>query len=362
MKHSIFLTVPEGRTWKEQLRLVHENLPRTTGFSMAAEGVIPQYPNPPETFYAEWDAEISKLGLQPVMMVEYIDKMQFRDHVMTLDEVVEHIQMDLHLAKRLGFGAVRLMHDLPMEAVLKALPTAEELDVCLVNEISHPATILPQKGRRGLECANYLAVIAKTGTRHLKLTVDTALFHDSINDHQLEELVSEWMKLPEKDTKIACQRIKRAFKELSLPEFEAFVWREYAPIIWNLEMFYRVFGVRSVNMPGGNVFGGDAKPEDIYSIYPHMHSLQLTYHKLFPHPVLEGVCHEPAIPYERIVEILKGTLFDGYLISSVYAGHPGGGRETRLIPEDEFVEVNRLQEMIDAFAAQDEGTVRVIGG
>ncbi len=356
-KRSIFLTCPVDRTWQQQLSKIHEALPEISGVAVNGEGFIPQYPYPPESFYREWVKVTNGCGMQPTFMIQFIDKLLYRDHVMTHGEIVSYIKRDIDIAKRMNFLGIRMMHDLPMETIVDALPYAEQMDILLIMDIIRPATIKPEKGRNGLETADLLAIIKKKQTKHLVFNIDSTLFHDQINDIQILDPLMKEMNMDAQTAQKECERIKTVFREQSLSEFETFCKTHYPPLTKNRELFFRIFGIRCVNMPNGSVFGGDAHPEDLYDVAPYIFSVGFSFYKLIPHPGIPGLYYEPAIPYERILEILRGILFGGYLGTAVQPGMPSMNRLPYLAKPNEFDEAQKLHDFITYHERKPSDTV-----
>ena len=133
-------------TWKDELREVATNLRGADGIEIISECTIPHYPMPPESFFYEWNNEMARWGLTAVTMDTYVDTLQFRNHVLTVEECAERLKYDLRLAKKMGFRNMRLCHNVPMASVRLALPLAEELDIRMTNEVHAPSPIKPKRG------------------------------------------------------------------------------------------------------------------------------------------------------------------------------------------------------------------------
>lgn len=309
----IALRVTRTRSWKEQLKSIKENMPDVMGVSITAENLVPAYPCPPGSFIADWRSELARYGFKAVTYAQNIDKHQFRDHLITVEEMIERIHIDIDLAVAMGFQNIKIMHDLPMEAVERSIPYAEMKNIRMVDDIQRPGSILPQRGRKGLACANYLQMIRRTGTNNFSMSFDLGLFHTGINDFTIIEALRRANPDISKETaEEYCKLAKEAFYRMGKGyEFEDYCAQYFGSGVKNREMFYRNFGVRCVNMPGENVMGGDCQPEDLYYAAPYIANLTPTYYHFYPLEGAEGVWYEPAIDYERIVEVLDGIGYDG---------------------------------------------------
>ena len=154
------------------------------------------------------------------------------------------------------------------------------------------------------------------------MSFDMGLFHTGINDHTvMESLRRSNPDISQEKAEEYCRAAKEAFYRLGKGyEFEDFCRPMFGASVNNREMFYRNFGVRCVNMPGENVMGGDCQPEDLYYAAPYVANFSPTYYHFEPLEGVEGVYYEPAIDYERIVEVLDGIGYDGTFTGSTREG------------------------------------------
>jgi hypothetical protein len=156
-------------TLEDQVREVGTNLGGADGIELIDEMSL-RYPDPGEDFVRQWFTWMETYGTRPVAMDVGMDVLQFRDHVMSLEECADRLRSDLRLAKRLGFQNVRVLSTTPIEVMLSALPLAEELDIPLGKEIHQPMPL------DGPQVTEILEAIDKTGTRHLGIVPDFGIF------------------------------------------------------------------------------------------------------------------------------------------------------------------------------------------
>jgi hypothetical protein len=117
-----------------QIREVAENLDGADGVEIIDEMSL-HYPDPGDDFVRRWFGWMDRYGTVPVTMDVGMDVLQYRDHVMTVDECAERLRHDIRLAKRLGFRNIKCLSVVPLEIMVAALPLAEELDIRLGKEI-----------------------------------------------------------------------------------------------------------------------------------------------------------------------------------------------------------------------------------
>jgi sugar phosphate isomerase/epimerase len=167
-----------------QIREVSENLGGADGIEIVDEMSL-RYPDPGEEFVGQWFGWMEKYGTVPVTMDVCMDVLQFRDHVMSIEECGQRLVRDLHLARRLGFANVRVLSTTPLDVMLYALPTAEDLDIRLGKEIHQP---MPLEGQQVAEIVEH---VQKTGTHHLGLVPDFGIFQVRPSEVLLEWFVRQ---------------------------------------------------------------------------------------------------------------------------------------------------------------------------
>jgi hypothetical protein len=152
-----------------QIREIGEHLEGTDGVEIIDEMSL-RYPDPGAEFIRQWHGWMERYGTVPVTMDVGMDVLQFRDHVMSIEECAERLRHDIRLAKSLGFSNVRTLSVAPLEVITAALPLAESLDIRLGREIHQPMTL---EGRQVQEIVDY---VDSTGTVHLGIVPDFGIF------------------------------------------------------------------------------------------------------------------------------------------------------------------------------------------
>lgn len=320
-------------TWKDMLREVALNLGGATGIEIISEATIPRYPMPPESFYFEWNNEMARWGLTAVTMDTYLDTLQFRDHVMTYAEAAEHIKYDLRIAKKMGFQNIRLVHNVPFEAIEMALPLAEELNVRITNEIHAPASIRPKLGTIfgwGTRAAEDIAFIQRTGTKHYGLQPDFGIFQHRPSRIQFTYLLRDYLSADEAEK--AADEGLALWDEGGKRAMDDYMSEKY-PKIYEDE-FYSFFASEM-----------SAKLEDLYSIAPYIFCIHGKFYQMTEIPGKPGQYEEASIAYAEAIDILKKIGYDGY-IDSEYEGQ----RSSQDMGDDNLVseveEVRRHHEMM----------------
>ena len=166
-----------------------------TGIEILSEGNIRRYPEPSAEWVDSWHRLLSNYGLTATNYGSWVDTDLWRDRSLTAEEAAAQIQLDLRLAKRLGFTSVRPKfgvtsweldpHPVWEGAVTRSLDLAAELDVVICPEI-HAPTPINHPVTQG-----YLDLIERTGTDHFKLLIDTGIFQTSPVDENPEGIGAE---------------------------------------------------------------------------------------------------------------------------------------------------------------------------
>jgi len=291
--------------WKGQLREVATNLHGADGIEIISECTIPRYPMPPESFIFEWNNEMARLGLNAVTMDTYMDTLQFRDHVLTIEECAERLKYDLRLASKLGFKIMRLCHNIPMRAVQLALPLAEKLDVVLTNEIHNPSPIKPMRGvLYGETVARDVAFIQMTGTKHYGLQPDMGIFQNKPSRVTIAYYLRSTVKA--EDSVAAADEILAARDEMDEEAFMEWLRKGYPQIAGNF-------------LGKALVRGLSADPLDLYDIMPYIKCIHGKFYEMTEIPGHPGQYEDRSILYPEVIAILNDCCYDGY-INTEYEG------------------------------------------
>ena len=165
-----------------------------TGIEILGEGNLPKYPSPDAAWIDSWHGLVEKYGLTPTNFGSWVDTTRFYGRALTAEEGAEQLQLDLRLAKELGFTSVRPKfgvvswdldpHPIWEEVVTRSLDLAAELDVVICPEIHSPTPI------KHPVTQSYVDFIEKTGTEHFKLLIDTGIFQTAVVREAAEQIDS----------------------------------------------------------------------------------------------------------------------------------------------------------------------------
>jgi sugar phosphate isomerase/epimerase len=244
-----------------------------TGIEILGEGNIPSYPSPDAAWIDHWHGLVDSYKLTPTNFGSWVDTTRFYGRDLTAEEGADQLQLDLRLAKELGFTSVRPKfgvtsweldpHPIWEQVVEQSLDLAAELDVVICPEIHSPTPI------KHPVTQHYLDFIDKTGTDHFKLLIDTGIFQTAAVLENAESLGTD--------------------DEEDIP----------APL-------------RPLRVP----------MTDLAEVLPHTYFIQAKFFEI------DDDLHDLHVPWPDIVKTLEDAGWSGYL-SSEYEGRrePGRGRD-----------------------------------
>jgi len=263
------------------------------GVELLPEQMVPDYPNPSQSWVDQWFNWLDKYHLKPVCLDTFVDNTWGGHRVMSLDESVETLVMQMKMCNRLGFKMMRPTtgHDAAPEMMLKAIPYAEKYEVKIAFELHTPVTL----GSKFID--NYLGLIEKTGTRHFGFTLDLGLFCTRVprivSDYHLRHGASEEVvryAIEAFANRADAQTVDAEVKKMSTKEIDHM-----------MAMFAYRYG------PATN------DPRDLPYIIPHIFNIHGKFYEMTEE------MREYSVPYETILPILMEHGCAAY-INSEYEG------------------------------------------
>jgi hypothetical protein len=343
-----------------QIREVATGLEGADGIEIIDEMSL-RYPNPGEAFVEKWFGWMERYGTVPVTMDVSMDVLQFRDHVMGIEECAERLRHDLLLAKMLGFRNVRVLSTTPLAVVVAALPTAEKLDIRLGKELHQPMTL------EGPQVTEILEFVERSGTKHLGIVPDFGIFQTRPSEALLGWLERRGAK-PE-----ACaasvelaellQRGEGPFNALDMSLHTAGNLRSGFNRYLNTgdctpELESAFSGVKHFTderVPQAEHFDytvvvealmlSRTNPDTLRQIAGHVISVHAKFYNMTPVPGRPSEFQDIAIDYASGINALKQGGYQGYL-NSEYEGQRFWQDRLRENMMDEVDQVRRHQEML----------------
>jgi hypothetical protein len=343
-----------------QIREVGENLPGADGIEIVDEMSL-RYPDPGEEFVAKWFGWMDRYGTVPVTMDVSFDVLQFRDHVMSYDEVAERLMRDLRLAKRLGFRNVRVLSTCPIEVMIAVLPLAESLDIRIGKEVHQPMAL------EGQQVSEILDYVEKTGTQHMGIVPDFGIFGFRPSEVLLAQYERKGAKPEASAASVELAALLRSgdgpfdLADVALQTagnlrvaFKRFlVSDECTPELRKAFEAMKQFAVERVPNPSEldyivvseAIMLSNTSTETLRQIAKHVTGVHGKFNYMSEIAGRPGQYQDIAIDYDGAIAALKNGGFDGY-INSEYEGQRYFQDRTRADMMSEVDQVRRHHEML----------------
>lgn len=109
-----------------------------TGIETLGEQMMPGFPNLPESFYATYAGWMEKYGTVSVAHDLFLDTKKFKGRMMTPDEMVASLRIDIDHTAKLGATSIRVIVNTPPDMVEAVAGYARDKGVKLGVEIHAP--------------------------------------------------------------------------------------------------------------------------------------------------------------------------------------------------------------------------------
>jgi sugar phosphate isomerase/epimerase len=347
----------------DQIREV-ASIPGADGIEIIDEMSL-RYPDPGAAFVDHWFAMMEANGTVPVAMDVGMDVLQFRDHVMTIEENAERLRSDIRLAKRLGFSVVRVLSTTPLTVLEGALDVAEELDIRLGKEVHQPMRL------EGPQVTEVLELAARRGTGHLGIVPDLGIFQYRPSEALLGSFERKGAQPAAGEAAIALSKVIRkgeAPRHFDVStytagnirsDFRRYLTKGDAPA--EIEAAFRgirdftderVKDAREVDylVVAEALTFSNTSEDTLREISPHVVCVHGKFYEMSAIPGRDGQYQDISIDYEAAVRGLKAGGYDGY-INSEYEGQRYYQDRTRAELMSEVEQVRRHQEMLGRLLA-----------
>ena len=111
------------------------------GIEILGDQMIRGYPNIPDEFVRQWHSWMDKYGVEPACLDNFLDWNKYKGRVMTEDEQVESMTLDILNARKLGIPIIRVIHDVKPSILERLAPAAEKYKVKLALEVHAPSDL-----------------------------------------------------------------------------------------------------------------------------------------------------------------------------------------------------------------------------
>jgi sugar phosphate isomerase/epimerase len=339
----------------QQIREVREGL-GTDGIEIISQQAIPGYPFPSDQFTGKWHEVMARYGMTAVAYDAHLDVLQFRDHVMDLDEAADRLKRDIRIAHRLGFGIVRTHSSHGWDVHMRALPLAEELGIRLAKEIHAPMSLT------GPDVTEIIEYCEKTGTASLGLVPDFGIFQTRINQPTADWYVRNGCKRETVDfaqslcdNRVVDQLDPAARSFESHQHFVAYVLQGTAPPNHLAKGISEYVALCKASVPDPTPLDWDllgwplrmpqSTGEELQAVAGYVFSCHGKFYDMTEIPGRPGEYEDKAVDYETAVAALKRGGFTGY-INSENEGQRHYHDLDREFYQDEVEQARRHHEML----------------
>jgi hypothetical protein len=342
----------------DQLREV-ASIPGAKGIEIVDEMSL-RYPDPGGAFVDHWFQMIEAGGLVPVAMDVGMDVLQFRDHVMTIEECAERLRADIRLAEQLGFSVVRVLSTTPLDVIIGALAEAERCEIRLGKEVHQPMSL------EGPQVAEILDFAAKHGTDRIGIVPDLGIFQHRPSEALLGNFQRKGAQAEACESAIALSAAIRqgnAPKELDVSlqtagnirsDFRRFLTSgEASAEVLPAFRAVKAFADAEVKAPkevdylvvSEALTFSRTTEEMLQQVTPHVVCVHGKFYEMSAVPGQPGQFQDISIDYDAAIRGLKAGGYDGY-VNSEYEGQRYYQDRTRADLMSEVEQVRWHQEML----------------
>ena len=266
------------------------------GYEIVASQMIPSYPYVSDEFIEFVEMCREKYGIGPISYGANMDRGMLKERDLTEDEMVARAITDIVSASRLGCTVMREQFLISPQGLARIAPYAEAYNVRVGIEIHNPdSPITPVM-------LEYLDVIEKSGSKYIGFIPDFGCFATAPNYPMWEKALAAGATT-EQLNRMAQLRYD------DVPMNEAMEIMEE-----DLNACPALRGTLS-GMYGFVQFKKDieAELEGLKRIMPYCFEMHGKFH------YVDENLHEPAIPYERVIPVVKEAGFEGYIVTEYEA-------------------------------------------
>jgi sugar phosphate isomerase/epimerase len=288
------------------------------GIEIVSEMMLPGFPKYGPEVYSQWHGMMERYGTTPTCHDMFYDSKRFKGQLMSDDEAVESLSIDLRHAKKLGCFCIRVLVLTPIAVMERCIPLAEVLGVKMLLEIHSPWHLDHEFIQKHFE------MYKRSGSKFVGFMPDMGIFVKSfprvITDRYLRDGATPHL----------VERILAGsdnHDDLSaLPgEIES--------------RGGTAKDIALARMAGHYVYSNPRRMLDFMPWIGHIHG------KFYD---MTAECIEPSIPYEDVLPVLAEGGYQGY-ISAEYEGQ----RHIQDVFEvDSVGQVERFQIMLSKLIAQ----------
>ena len=269
------------------------------GFEIVATQMIPSYPYVSNQFLGEFRAMCQYYDIEPVCYGANMDRGMWNDRNLSLDQMVEMAINDLKSANRMGATVIREQYLLPPEGLVRLAPYAEDFGIRVGIEIHNPETPNTPIMRE------YLDAIKESGSSFIGFVPDFGCFATKPNK-------PHWDQALKNGGNLTLMEKARDMRYNGVPYDEA--CRELTAMgagtieLAELQEFYAFLQFRKTC---------DTELAGLLEIMPYCFHMHGKFHYLYEN------LEEASIPYKQVLDTIKKSDYNGYIVSE-YEDHESG--------------------------------------
>ena len=291
------------------------------GIEILGDQMIRGYPNIPDEFVKQWHGWMEKYGVEPACLDNFLDWNKYKGRVMTEDEQVESMTLDILNAKKLGIPIIRVIHDVKPIILERLAPAAEKHKITLALEVHAPSDLDSPFEQELYE------MFTRLQSPYVGFAVDFSLY-----TQRLPRIISERYQREGMKPEIIAYLVN-GFNTQTLPKSHELSEQNMDLPATIMAMGGRPVDIRWAFMGTHMIY---ADPRKMLDYMPYIFHIHGKFWEMLPDNT------EFSIPYEEIIPVLVEGGYTGY-ISSEYEGNRW---LHDALPVDSTAQVRRHQMML----------------
>lgn len=262
------------------------------GYEIVATQMIPSYPFVSDEFIRFVEKCKNKYGIGPVSYGANMDRGMLKDRDLTEDEMVSRAITDIISANRLGCTVMREQYLLSPSGLERIAPYAEAYNVHVGIEIHNPESPITKS------MMDYVEAIERSKSNYIGFVPDFGCFATAPNKPQWDKAIAGGATVEQLNR---CAELRYA----EVPMDEAM--QVMAKDIEKCPALETALN----GMYGFVQFKKSIKKEleGLKKIMPYCFEMHGKFH------YVDENLHEPAIPYEEIIPVIRDSGYEGYIVT-----------------------------------------------
>jgi len=284
------------------------------GIEILGDQMIRGYPNISDEFVKDWHSWMDKYGVEPACLDNFLDWNKYKGRVMTEDEQVESMTLDILNANKLSIPVIRVIHDVKPIILERLAPAAEKHKVKLALEVHAPSDLDSPFEQELYE------MFSRLQSPYVGFAVDFSLYTKRLPRIISERYQREGMNPALREYLVTAYNEHRLEKGGDLPPKIMSLNGREIDIMWAFMGTHMIY----------------ADPRKMLKYIPYILHVHGKFWEMLPDNT------EYSIPYEEVIPILLEGGYQGY-ISSEYEGNRW---LHDALPVDSTEQVRRHQAML----------------